>query len=129
MDFIKKIRKNTKTNTSDVVEKDDVDLVMRDNIDDWKEMMNVRSLDGYDHIYIWEFDERERVYILESESGKTSYDIDRPREHSSTVVRSYSAGHFCNSSEFKDWLIDLFPGCTLTLEYRGKRGYFVRLTW
>lgn len=128
MDFIKKIRKNTKVNSTDVVQKDDVDLVMKDNIEDWKNMMEARSLEGYDHVYIWEFDERERVYILTSDE-KLSYDIDRPREHSSKVLRSYSSGQFCNSSEFRDWVLDLFPGCTITLEYRGKKGYFIRLGW
>jgi hypothetical protein len=130
MDFIKTIRKNTKSNSTNVVLSEDLDLVMKDNIEDWKEMMLSRSMEGYDHVYIWEFDEKEIVYILKRDD-KISYDIDKPRTFSSgtEVLRSYSSGKFFNSSDFRDWILDIFPSCTTTLEYRGKRGYFVRLNW
>jgi hypothetical protein len=130
MDFIKTIRKNTKNNSTHVVSREDIELVMKDNVDDWKDMMTMRSLEGYDHVYIWEFDEREIVYILDR-NDKTSFDIDKPRDFSSEtkVLRSYPVGVFFNSCDFKDWILELFPNCTVSLEYKGKRGYFVRLAW
>jgi alpha-mannosidase len=129
MDFMRSLKKTTKSAITDTVELSDVNDIIKDNVDDWKEMMTTRAQNGFNFITI-EFEGDERVYIL-NKNGKTIYDIDKPHNfnNDTKVLRSYPVGQFYNSDTFNDAVTSLFPGCSTSLEYIGNNSYVFKISW
>ena len=121
-DFIKLLKKQTRHATNKIKE-EDINMIFHSYIEDWREEMNERSKDGYNHFYIWEFDINHNVYILENDT----YDIDsRVPEN---IKHQYSCGQFFNSVAFKSWIDDLFPDCKLYYDSKNGKEYAIRLCW
>jgi hypothetical protein len=129
MDFVKTLKKTTKVAITDTVEQTDVEQLIKDNVDDWKETMLTHAKNGFNFIII-EFEADERVYIL-NKNGKVIYDIDKPYTFpkDTTVIRSYSVGQFYNSDTFNDAVTSLFPGCSTSVEYIGNNSYVFKISW
>ena len=121
-DFILKLKKNTRAAISKTT-RDDVELIFESYIQDWRDEMEERASDGFNHFYIWKFNVGEFVYVLED-----GYDIGKssPEEE---VNRSYTCGQFFNSKAFKEWILDLFPDCKLHYDSPDCENYSIRLSW
>lgn len=122
-DFILKLKKKTRSAINKAT-RDDVELIFESYVQDWRDEMEERALDGFNHFYVWKFNVSDLVYFLEHES----YDIGKI-EPEEKVDRSYTSGQFFNSKAFKEWILDLFPDCKLHYDSPDCENYSIRLSW
>lgn len=120
--FILKLKKNTRS-VLNKVDEEDIKLFFESYIEDWKDEMEERSRDGYNHFYIWKFSKSENVLISNEKYDITTDD----REYED--CRKYTTGQFFNSRAFKKWILDLFPDCKLHYDSMDGENYSIRLSW
>jgi hypothetical protein len=125
-EFITKLKKLTKSAINKTSE-DDVETIFGSHIEGWRDDMEDRAKNGYNHYCIWKFNVDEDVFFLKDDR----YDISKDRDDQpiGEVIRFCTSGQFFNSKAFKEWILDSFPDCKLHYDSVDCENYYIRLSW